>query len=1361
MSLTIHYSHTSYSETKQISKDSRAAVCIYSGVEAPAVTAVFYKNFMDEKEESKRINTLLSYIGFAYFEKCGRAQNLLAKLHKVNQATCVNFGIATLSPGQKEDLVIPSVDMTYFAIPTTLSSNDDPSAYTQYAALVIADSSSNEHQILKDVFNDSHAISTVKLLQLAHSKQKKNGLEGNGFLAFTGTTFEAASDSLKEIKENHAAQYETAKNALLNPYSYAYMTPGDVANLNGTHSEMASLIIQPSQAFALISSNVITINGGIGTPMHRDFFNQGNIKQNFHAYQKKFNQLPAQPAHLMLPKQLKWKADARASYKPAWNNVADPIDVVTGAFYIDETDLDLPFGLAVRRNYNSQNPQEGNLGLGWKLSLNPYLVRQDDKLFAAEADGTVIAYTYNTQSSRWEVSLADNPELSNYTASGINPFNAYIIDDVLYSPDGTKRIYQDGLLTKSISANGLELVFSYANKHLTRIETSNGQYCGFCYGYDDKIIEIYAQDGRRVHYTYNNEGELVKVTLPNTAEIHYEYDRLHQIIRETKPHGHVVENIYNDEGKVTEQKSPSGYKQELITTAKFSYSKNQTTVEDACNGVTTYKIFQKQIYKIVDPLGAVTLKSWFIDKNSYFDPESERVVAWNADGGFVRSLKKSTDKRGLSTEYFYDDKGNKTRVSMTGEDLTGDGIRSIDKNMHYNSLNLCTKEIIGNNTTVTVYDSKFPYLACRLENYYLDTLTSYVEFKYNAKGQVEQEDKSGAITTWKYNQAGFPTEKVQKSFTEDADVVTTYSYNYQGQCTESTTSDARLKTVYDIAGNAIEMHVFSLSGSLISSLYNTFDFHNQLIRTQTANPNNVVYMDYNAAGQIKALRQSISPFNTMAYTLYEYDARGYLIEETNPLGYVTKKDYDALGNVTAITKEDITIRHTYEKGGLEASAEMAGGAYIQRQYATNGLVIKEMNSDGIELSRIYDISGRPVQEIKNGICWNIIYDDVQHTVTRFQAESNSTELYLHDMRGNVLSFTDAGGHVWKKSYDGLDRIISETTPSGETTYWNYSGDTVTTTLPNKETVKTRYAGGQVVETTAHDSEQRCLYRKTREYDPVLDVETVTVGDSITITQMNTFGQPLQIQQGDILTKFEYDKVGNCTRIIDGEGNATKKEYDRHNRLISKTLADNSTYYYNYDAQSNITSCILPNGGVWCASYDSMNRKSSEEFIEKGISHGHYEYMYANGTLTQKIDPMKRIHTYSYDALKRLTQVETDGWLKRFEYDARGLMTVSATCSPLSETTQVVRVYDESARLINEKTYLNSKLLQDAHQEWEFATRTLHIGDHKRTFSYSNNKLIKLSADNVNLTYQYNESGQLEQKTTPYTVTTIAYTAAGL
>ncbi|MCE5294867.1 MAG: DUF6531 domain-containing protein, partial [Chlamydiales bacterium] len=536
--VTVDYTEAPYTETKQLSKGSRAAVCLHSGTYAPQVTSVFYKKFINEQDEAKRLNALLSYICYAYFEKCAHAEYNLAKLHKVTPSTRLLFGIATLSPAKDKELVIPNVDMTYLEIPSSSSHRFDPSAFTQYAALHIADSSSNEHQILKDVFKDAYAISTVKLLQLAHAKNKRAGLEGDGFLAYTHATF--------------SGEQEPAKTALMHPFSYAYMTPGRVSHLNGSHSELASLIISPTNTYALISSNSITLNGALGTPMSKDYISSSNFKQNFEAYQKRFTQ------------QLQ-KADIRSQYKPAWNNVADPIDVVTGAFYIDETDIDLPFGLSIRRNYNSQNPQESTLGIGWKLSLNPYLVKQNDTLFAAEADGTVIAYTYNALTSRWEVSLNDNPELANF--SGQNPFNAYIVDDVLYSPDGQKRIYKDGLLLKSITANGLELTFSYTNKLVTRIETSNGQYCGFCYNHDDKITEIYAQDGRRVHYSYNTAGELIRVTLPNTAEIHYEYDRFHQIIRETKPHGRVVENIYNTDGKVVEQRSPSGFRQELITTA--------------------------------------------------------------------------------------------------------------------------------------------------------------------------------------------------------------------------------------------------------------------------------------------------------------------------------------------------------------------------------------------------------------------------------------------------------------------------------------------------------------------------------------------------------------------------------------------------------------------------------------------------------------------------------------------------------------------------------------------------------------------------------------------------------------------------
>ena len=54
-----------------------------------------------------------------------------------------------------------------------------------------------------------------------------------------------------------------------------------------------------------------------------------------------------------------------------------------------------------------------------EVSLNPLLIDQDGKRFAAELDGTVIVYSYNRQTSRWEVFPEDNPELSNFNQKGI------------------------------------------------------------------------------------------------------------------------------------------------------------------------------------------------------------------------------------------------------------------------------------------------------------------------------------------------------------------------------------------------------------------------------------------------------------------------------------------------------------------------------------------------------------------------------------------------------------------------------------------------------------------------------------------------------------------------------------------------------------------------------------------------------------------------------------------------------------------------------------------------------------------------------------------------------------------------------
>jgi len=1371
--------------TYSIEKGTSAALCSHFGGDNPKVTSMHYERFTEEKDDKKKLLALLAFVGASYFEKCSRSQNILAALHKINPTSTFAFGLAKLSPDlskgpfrSEKDLVLPQVDMLFFhAKPSEISTpllwhQEMHTARADFMALSLVDLSSNEHQILREVFKDPYAVSTVKLLQLAHLEKQMKGLDEEGFLTFTPASFEAAQKNCKfsDLKILSPWQWNTLQalmdsNSPWNNWTYAYMTPGLVSNLNEVRKEMGTLIINPHAWHALISVNNIVSNGGLGTPLPSNYLTPSSIRNwklvpTANSYTLQFPEQSILPSSSSSPGTKEWASDVRPWYKSLWDHVSDPVDTVTGAFYIDETDLVLPgtFPLSIRRNYNSRNPLMGNLGCGWKLSLNPFLVDQNNKRYVSELDGTVIVYCFNREADRWEVFPEDNPDLSNFNRDIGNPFQSYIKDDVLFSADGSKRFYKGGILKKWIDTRGNSLSFSYQSDRLARIESSNGDFCGFNYDHEGYISEIYVKDGRRVSYNYNSKGDLIKVTLPNTAEICYEYDRNHRIIREIKPHGKVLENVYDAEGRVREQRSPMGSQQEVVATAFFEYADGKTVVTDASGGKTTYQIYDKKIYKVTDPLGFTTLQSWFIDKESWFDPENEAIVQWSQNGGAVRSLKSITDKRGLTTSYFYDSRGNREIILLQGEDLTGNGQKTIVKKIAYNDLNLSIKEEVNGQEKLTTYDHKFPYLPKRVEVYSENTLISYTDFDYNSLGQLEREDRSGSVIFWKYNDRGYPCERIQATGTEDPDVTTTYAYNQQGQCTEIVSADETQENSYDLMGNQIESKRFSPSGELLSALRIGYDLNMAPIWKQGANTENIIYFDYHTSGLVKSKRQMLAP-HSIAYTLYDYNPCGYLTEETDPRGYVTYRDYDLLGRIKAETREDHTTYFTYEAGGLIETVTSPSGAQITHNYTTNGLLKKQDYPDGTKNTFVYDFLGRKVLEAKNDIVWEIEYDDARHRMTRTHLKTKDSEISEFDQRGNLIRFTDAAGYTSEKTYDGLNRIKTETTPGGKQTTWSYQNNLVICTHPNGETVTTQYAGGQVVKLEVTDSKGNLIASSSFCLDPKNGREEVIEGDKRTVIWSNIFGLPVTIEKGEIFFNYEYDACGNCIASVDGDGRRTCQEFDGLNRLSLKRLPGGGTLKFIYDLDSNITEYHLPNGDIWKASYDLMNRMTSEKLISSNSSSGCWKFSYENGSLASVINPMQRTHKYLYDSHGRLIQDIVEEGKRTYTYDPRGFLIAAEQTT--DEHTLVERSYDMDGNLSLESIYLNSDPIQQTSQKWTETSRSLEIGDHVRDFTYQNNQLVKVSTRHLVNTYSYELNGALKSKNNRIGSFTFDYNVSGL
>jgi YD repeat-containing protein len=1184
------------------------------------------------------------------------------------------------------------------------------------------------------------------------------------------------------------------------------MTPGVVYSEDGDlihlpfYKGVGAFVFDSRRILALISDNNSILNGGFGSPLKNTFLqNLNHWTPPYHPSHFELSQLPLYPTsavpqqfgvgHLEFPKPrftTAWKPDVRQEHKSNMATVADPVDLVSGAFYIDEIDLNLPgpFPLDLRRNYNSQSPIPGPLGFGWKLSLNPLLVEEGDKLYAAEEDGTVIVYRFHPEHSRWEVLQEDNPDLTNFSKRGIggkaNPFHGYIEKKegyILHGPDGSKRTFENLLLKEWKDPAGHTLNFSYKEDRLTRVESSNGSFFTIHYNHEGMIDEIHAKDGRVVKYTYDSQYNLSQVLLPNNATVTYEYDHSHQIIRETKPHGKVLENIYK-EGKVVEQRSPVGPQQQMFTSALFDYQEGCTTATELKEfstdptqraGFTTeYRIFQNQIYKITDPEKHEILQSWFIDQTTWFDAEAGVIKQWSGPGAWPRSLKSSKDKRGLTTEYLYDSHGNIEKITLSGEDLTGDGEQTVSKSFTYNDRNLCEQEKTLNKTTLTTYDPKFPYQPKRIENYADQTLISYVDLEYNPQGLLQKEDHCGAITLWDYDARGFPSSKIQKTGTDDPDVVETYRFNDQGQCIEKNRADGTQRDEYDIMGNSYRTRIYRPSGEWLYTTLTGHNLNNQVIWKEGVDPRNTLFFDLNASGLVKATRQSLTQIDSnlndlepagTAFTLYEYDHRGHLSHEIDALGFVTERTYDGLGRIVTETKEGLTTHFAYEAGGMLAKVTSSMGGETKYSYTTNGLLKKEVFPDGTENSYVYDFLGRPILETKNGIAWEITYEDALRRVTRTHKKTRTAEVREFDFQGNLISVRDGEGFVWQKTYDALHRIKTETAPDGYQTTWNYLKDQVISYVPSGERTIQRYELGQLIESQTYNSQNELIARVSFKHTPESSIHQEIYDDQVTTTWMNTFGQPVLSVTGNLTTTHQYNALGQCIASIDGEGAVTRQKFDALGRLKEKQLPDGALLEYEYDEDSNLQACHLPGKMSWIATYDSMGRKAAEELQAGGKVSENWKYSYVNGYLKEIEDPLGNIQKHDFDEHGRLKEKTISSQKKTYAYDNRGLLkSIEQTGDSPS---RIERSYNSSGYLDLERIYLGSTLIQESIQTWEPTKRTLQIGDHERTFHLQRGRLSKLSTPKIELEYKYSTSGALIQRSSPYHSSILEYNDSAL
>lgn len=1134
---------------------------------------------------------------------------------------------------------------------------DGQIAKRDYFLLSTSDISAQEHATLNTFFGQSNSVSTVKLLQQAQSKVTTGG---SNIVELSIYSVVGAADVLYNgtaLRYHDPEIWSQVLGEFLKPspqFVVAWMTPGTQTTPSGSFSGMAAFFAGNDSYGALIGNNQYggyadALPYGSASAGNTPWYEiradaDGNYNASFSsptANQRRpgnevttvfdlvadyaqYNDLsyvanPNQSLQSILTGLV--LSGAPSSYAISYANlvdsglvgtktdyrdgngtiahVADPVNALTGEFYVDEVDLSLPgpMPLQLRRNYGSQNLAPNQLGFGWKLNYMPYLsVAASNVIYAAEADGSVIAFD-SVSTNLWMPTLALNPTLNNHTANGIgsvaNQLNAKLTkvasNYFLTNGDGSLRVFQEMSfpLTNSTAWDRSRpyLTYWYDNRsnfyrfeygtnsvaadygQVRRIVSSSGTVLRFEYDPYGRITDVYSLDGRRVQYDYDKHGDLVTVTRPDTSELNYEYQLLtwstnsvtnvystHLLTKELKPDGRVLKNEYDEQRRVTNQWATVGPDLRLVRNATFRFTNNftltnltatlsgTTTVLDYTNNPTTYFYTNGLIRRVRDPLSAELVQEWY---------EASETNA----PAYPRSLKTITDKRGLVTTFLYDDRGNVTNTTTRG-DLLGDGNTNTTTTSlaFYNADNLPVKTIGASGETNLFFYTN-TWLLARVELWpsnatpaqAVTNLYTYASATNAADGTVAyglrvQEIRAAyspdaTTNEWAYSSRGFPTRQVRYTGTSDPALIVTNLFNYRGELAQQTDAAGRsTRFGFDPLGRPQSREVFETGGPTpVAWDFSYYNENGELTWTDGPRFNPEDYVWHDHDGAGRPTQQVRWRSRGKA------DGTGVEAESGDNQYATTFSDYDAFNNLIKTTDPL--------------------GNYSRKKYDVIGQLIRE---------EFYDANNTLLAT--NGFRYNLAGD----VTNAFNALGGSVE----------TQFTSTGSPKFRRSADG------------STNAWRY------------------YKDGRV---------QRAIQQNGAYWETVYD----DANRKTTRTFFSSSGTPLATN----IT--ELDRRGNPIKYTDAAGYVFTTIYDGLNRVkVSAgppviTVKQDCPFIPNCgnwvtNVLQQATTNFYDAAGVWFTNVNALGEKTISRFDALGRN-TRTEIRAANGTLVRETST-----TYSAD-----------------------------------------------------------------------------------------------------------------------------------
>ncbi|HHL8937221.1 TPA: RHS repeat-associated core domain-containing protein, partial [Escherichia coli] len=462
----------------------------------------------------------------------------------------------------------------------------------------------------------------------------------------------------------------------------------------------------------------------------------------------------------------------------------------------------------------------------------------------------------------------------------------------------------------------------------------------------------------------------------------------------------------------------------------------------------------------------------------------------------------------------------------------------------------------------------------------------------------------------------------------------------------------------------------------------------------------------------------------------QFDAVGRLKAQTDAAGRTTEYSPDVVtGLITRITTPDGRASAFY--------------------YNHHNQLTSATGTDGLELRREYDESGRLIQETAhNGDITRYRYDNPHSDLPCATEDATGSRKTMTWSRyGQLLTVTDCSGYVTRYDHDRFGQVTAVHREEGLSQYRAYDSRGQLIAVKDTQGHETRY-----------------------EYNAAGDLTAVIAPDgSRNGTQYDAWGKAIRTTQGGLTRSMEYDAAGRVIRLTSENGSHTTFRYDVLDRLIQETGFDGRTQRYHHDLTGKLIRSE-DEGLVTHWHYDEADRITHRTVKGEPAEQWQYD---ERGWLTQ-ISHLSEGHRvtvhYGYDEKGRLTgerqtvhhpQTEALLWQHetRHAYNAQGLANrcipdslpavewltygsgwlagMKLGDTPLVEYTRD-RLHRETLRSFGRyeltTAYTSAGQLQSQH---------LNSLQYDRDYTWNDNgELIRISSPRQTRSYSYSDSGRL-------------------